>query len=339
MSASQPDLPDLPDPSARPARVRLRGAGDLVAAVPYLLGHTGLADDIVLVAQAGATVVLTVRVDLAALTAGALWTSTVRALANAGARTVHLIAYPAGPVSDATLRGVHADLAAAHAACPPALDVDRVLTVSGDRWWAHDLTSATPPHGPGSVVVDNPGLTLHLALGYGVPAASRDQAVAILDPHPAPVRAQVHQLLRALPAATRQQRSGVVDAAHAAREHRPTGWRLDEAAAVLDAVTDLHVRDLALAHIADPAGWWVWSTLLPYAPDPWVAPAATMLAVAAHQRGDGVLANAAIAKALAVDPAYGLAGLFDQILRIGVTPTVVKDMITGAVAEITGPRS
>jgi hypothetical protein len=227
-----------PDPLPTPARgaarqrVRLTGAADLITTVPYLIGHTGLADDLVIVAQSGSRVVLTVRVDLAALTAGALWTSALAALTQAGARTVHLIAYPAGPVTDATLRGLHPVLAAACAARAPGLDVERVLTVSGDRWWAHDPTSGDAPQGPGTLVPDNPGLTLQLALGYGVPAASRGHAIAVLDPHPDPVRARVGHLLRHLPPATREQRSAVVDAAHAARTDRPTGWRLEEAAAV-----------------------------------------------------------------------------------------------------------
>jgi hypothetical protein len=329
-----------PDPLPTPARgaarqrVRLTGAADLITTVPYLIGHTGLADDLVIVAQSGSRVVLTVRVDLAALTAGALWTSALAALTQAGARTVHLIAYPAGPVTDATLRGLHPVLAAACAARAPGLDVERVLTVSGDRWWAHDPTSGDAPQGPGTLVPDNPGLTLQLALGYGVPAASRGHAIAVLDPHPDPVRARVGHLLRHLPPATRQQRSAVVDAAHAARTDRPTGWRLEEAAAVLDAITDVTVRDLALAHLGSEAAWWVWSTLLPYAPQVHVAPAATLLAIAAHQRGDGVLAGAAVDKALAADPGYSLAGLFQQILRAGITPTAVKDLITDAVEEL-----
>jgi hypothetical protein len=129
----------------------------------------------------------------------------------------------------------------------------------------------------------------------------------------------------------------VIDAAHAARTDRPTDWRLEEAAAVLDAIGDVMVRDLALAHIGTEGAWWVWSTLLPYAPQERLAPAATLLAIAAHQRGDGVLAGAALDKALAADPGYSLAGLFQQILRAGVTPAVVKDMISDAVGELACP--
>jgi hypothetical protein len=336
MSAYQPDRPD---PSTRPARVRLRGAGDLVAAVPYLIGHTGLADDIVLIGQAGPAVVLTVRVDLAALTAGALWTCTVQALANAGARTVHLITYPTQPVSDATLRAVHADLAAAHAARPPGLDIDRVLTVSGERWWAHDLTAATPPRGPGTVVVDNPGLTLQLALGYGVPAPSRDAAVAVLDPHPRPVLDQVARLVQQLPLRTRSQRHAAVQAAHAARTQRPCRWTLTDAASVIDAVTDIQVRDLALAYAGRESGWWVWSTLLPYTRGLWAAPVASLLAVTAHQRGDGVLANAAIDRALAADPDYSLARLYRQILHAAIPPDQVRSIIGDALTELTPPTT
>jgi Domain of unknown function (DUF4192) len=81
----------------------------------------------------------------------------------------------------------------------------------------------------------------------------------------------------------------------------------------------------------------VWSTLLPYAPQERLAPVATLLAIIAHQRGDGVLAGAALDKALAADPRYSLAGLFQQILRAGITPTAVKALIRDAVNEMSTP--
>ena len=86
-------------------RVRLHGPGDLVQAVPYLLGFTGLCDDLALVATRDYLTVLTVRTDLGALAAGALWSATGAALASAQAGAVHLVAYPASPVTDAALRG------------------------------------------------------------------------------------------------------------------------------------------------------------------------------------------------------------------------------------------
>jgi hypothetical protein len=320
-------------------RIRLSDPGQLITAVPYLLGHTGQRDDLVLIAQNGARVVLGLRVDLAVLPAHAVWAASVRALANAGARTVQLLTYPAAPVTDTLLRQLHTDLTHAAATSPPGLQVTTALTVTAGRWWIHNLTANNPPTGHGTPVVDNPALTLALTLGYGVPAASRDAAVSVLNPHPRPVLDQITQLLRTVGSRTRSQRYAVVQAAHAARTQRPTGWTLPEAASVIDAVADVQVRDLALAHVGQECGWWVWSTLLPYAPGSWAAPVATLLAVAAHQRGDGVLANAAVDRALTADPGYSLARLYRQILDAAIPPDEVRSIIGDALTELTPPTS
>jgi hypothetical protein len=333
-------------PAAAPAaagtrmrRIRLGDPGELVTAVPYLLGHTGQRDDLVLIAQNGGRVVLGLRVDLAVLPAHTVWATSIRALANTGARTVQLLAYPSAPVTDALLARLHADLTHATATSPPGITVTGALTVTAGRWWAHDLTGNIRPAGPGTPVPDNPALTLALTLGYGVPAASRDAAVSVLNPHPQPVLDQVARLVQQLPVRTRSQRHAAVQAAHAARAERPCGWTLPDAASVIDAVTDIQVRDLALAHVGEESGWWVWSTLLPYAHGLWAAPVATLLAVTAHQRGDGVLANAAIARALAADPDYSLAGLYRQILDAAIPPDQVRSIIGDALTELTPPTT
>jgi hypothetical protein len=333
---------NVSDPVAegrRMRRIRLGDPGELVTAVPYLLGHTGQRDDLVLVAQAGVRVVLGLRVDLAVLPAHAVWAATFRALVNAGARTVQLLAYPAAPLTNVLLGQLHADLAHAAATCPPGLQVTSALTVTAGRWWVHDLTAQVSPAGPGRPVVDNPALTLALTLGYGVPAASREAAVSVLNPHPRPVLDQVARLVQQLPARTRSQRHAAVQAAHAARTQRPCGWTLPDAASVIDAVTDIQVRDLALAYAGRESGWWVWSTLLPYAHGLWAAPVATLLAVTAHQRGDGVLANAAVDRALTADPDYSLARLYRQILHAAIPPDQVRSIIGDALTELTPPTT
>jgi hypothetical protein len=331
-----------PDPVAegrRMPRIRLSDPGELVTAVPYLLGHTGQRDDLVLIAQDGGRVVLVLRVDLAVLPSHAVWATSARALVNAGARTVQLLAYPSAPVTDALLARLHTDLAHTATTSPLGVTVTSALTVTAGRWWVHDLAGNTPPAGPGTPVPDNPALTLALTLGYGVPAASRDAAVSVLDPHPQSVLDQVQGLLQLLPARTRSQRYAAVQAAHAARAERPCGWTLPDAASVIDAVTDIQVRDLALAHVREESGWWVWSTLLPYAHGLWAAPVATLLAVTAHQRGDGVLANAAIGRALTADPDYNLARLYRQILDAAIPPDQVRSIIGDALTEITPPTT
>ncbi|HEY6793511.1 MAG TPA: hypothetical protein VI248_02385 [Kineosporiaceae bacterium] len=102
------------DPGPVPVqRVSLRGAPALVQAVPYLLGYADLGDDLVLIATREHLTVLTVAVDLDALPDAHLWTAITPALERAGAAVVHLVAYPATPVNDARLAGLHAAFVAA----------------------------------------------------------------------------------------------------------------------------------------------------------------------------------------------------------------------------------
>jgi len=328
--------PDHSDPARRSPtrRVRLTGPADLVQAVPYLLGFTGLHDDLVLVATREHRVVLTIRTALAALDTDVLWTHTSTPLANADATDVHLIAYPTGPVTDLTLRDLHTRL---HTTCsrrPERFALAGTVTVADGRWWNHDLTG-TPPTGPGHLIPESPAVTLGLAVATGVPAGNRDQALAVLRPHPEPVLADVRSTIARLAARTQTQRLAVMHVSLDSRQHRPRAWTVTEAADVLDALADLLVRDTALLQAAADHASWTWSTLLPYAPQRWIPAVATLVAVTAHQGGDGVLARAALDAALAADPGYSLAHLFAQVLALGLTPdTVRRNLLEPAAEEI-----
>ena len=56
---------------------------------------------------------------------------------------------------------------------------------------------------------------------------------------------------------------------------------------------------------------------------------ATLLAVCAWLRGDGAMANVALARALDSDPAYTLARLLAQALARCVPPAELRTMIAG----------
>ena len=64
----------------------------------------------------------------------------------------------------------------------------------------------------------------------------------------------------------------------------------------------------------------LWLDLVRLAPPGWVAPAATLLALAAYQDGDSVLANLAIDRALDDDPGHQLAGMVRAVLGLGIPP-------------------
>ena len=223
---------------------------------------------------------------------------------------------------------------AAVAARPAGIEVGRVVTVAQGRWWAHDVTGPAP-QGPGTPIVDDPALTLGLSVAHGVPAASRAHVVATIGHHPDPVLAHVQTHLRALPGRGPAQRLALARQALARRTARPIEWTIPEAADVLDAVTDRTVRDHLLVVCDHEHAAWTWSTLLPYAPRRWRAPVATLTAFAAHQRGEGVLARAAVTEAVTADPDYALARMFTQVLDLGLTPRQVHDdLLAPAAAEL-----
>jgi hypothetical protein len=319
--------------------VNLAGPDAIVQAVPYLLGHAGLHEDLVVVCTRNHRHALVLRVGLTHLGTAALWARTADAMAAAGTEAVYLVAYPAGPVTDTTLAHLHTAFDCAAVLRPPHLKISRAITTADGRWWEHDLTGPAPA-GPGTPVTDDPAVTLGLSIGFGVPARDRDQILATLAAHPEPVLRQVHQAIDGLPKArTRDQRRRAAHQALAARAARPVSWQIPEAAAVLDALTDSWVRDELVVVSDRQHAAWTWSTLLPYAPPRWLAPVATLTAVAVHQRGDGILARAAIDRALQADPGYRLAGMFRQVLDLGLTPQAVRDnLLTPVAQELAGQQ-
>ena len=81
-------IPEVP----ASARVNLSGPAQLVQAVPYLLGHAGLNDDLVLICTRAERHTLAMRTDLALLGQVGLWERISAPLSAAGADAVHLIA-------------------------------------------------------------------------------------------------------------------------------------------------------------------------------------------------------------------------------------------------------
>lgn len=69
------------------------------------------------------------------------------------------------------------------------------------------------------------------------------------------------------------------------------------------------------------------------APEGYVAPAATILAILRWQQGDGSRAAAAVERALEADPAYSLADLINRSLLIGLHPAVWAEGLAGMARE------
>ncbi len=118
---------------------------------------------------------------------------------------------------------------------------------------------------------------------------------------------------------------------------------VEEAGRVLAGLADIHVRDeVALRCCGWLGGLAADGAGEPQPPSPddpvtqvlldlatssdgcWAVPALTLLALQYWNAGEGALANAAVERALDLDPGYRMAALADQLLRGGVPPDWVS---------------
>jgi hypothetical protein len=313
--------------------LRLTGPGQLVAVLPYLLGFLPPVGSLTVVAFRGRRVVLVTRTDLPAPgaldqpdTAQRLWGHQGRHLAEVDAETITIVGHTDSSRED-DLHQV-----ADHAPLP----VQDLIRTMGHRWWSLDCPAPTTCHQNacrpwGDTVPDDPGLAAVLiAHGAGIPGTRQDLD-RILTPGPL-ADTVAARLPRTSPPSLGDTLSALA-AAHAARRDGPITVDPDTAAVLLHALTDVHVRDACLVW-DDDAAWWLWTDLIRAAPLGWVAPVATLIALAAYRRGDGVTAATAAQHALLDQPDYNLAHLVQQALAMAITPDRLTDLITEAVTEL-----
>jgi hypothetical protein len=109
-----------------------------------------------------------------------------------------------------------------------------------------------------------------------------------------------------------------------------------ECARLLLGLDDVRVRDEAMGWAsADPTdrptaergGEPLWRALLRAAPDECAAAPAALLAWSAYLRGDGLVANLALERALQADPGYRLAHLLAAAYSHAVPPTELADVV------------
>lgn len=307
----------------------------LLTAVPYLLGFHPPADNLVVVGLRDRMLTILLVRDIPTATdlvtpddVRAVWRHTAHVLTRHGCDSVVLIAY-AGP-------GRIDDLHHLLDAIP--LPVEEAVRVDQDRWWAIDCPhpgrcthpACTPA---GQRLTDDLKVTSTMAAtGHAVPGTRADLA-HILRPGPADILHDVAARLPLDPAPTREDLFTALTRAHDARTVRPRPIPADHAAVLLHGLTDVIVRDACLAW-DDDAAWWLFTDLIRTAPPGWIAPVATVLALLAYQRGDGVTAAIAAEHALLDRPGYPLALLVRGLLDIATTPAQVRAVITEALTQL-----
>jgi len=219
--------------------------------------------------------------------------------------------------------------------------VELALLVAGQRWW--HLPADDDAEGHPIVIEDR--VQVPLAVRIGVPATSRQALVSSLAPARDDVRDLVRRHLATIEAnarhgkATQDSDHDRARAAYAAlvrarreRESGPSDLPADQAAVLLLALDDLTVRD-ACAPWHDDAALALWLDLTRIAPDGWAAPAATLLAFAAYQRGNGTLARLAADRALDDIPDYPLAALVATALDLAIPPHGLSQSLAEALRD------
>lgn len=324
------------DPSGRPL-VRLRGPADVVQAIPYLIGFRPV-DSVVTVALGGPTrqLVMTARVDIDDATVDALsvaWASAARNGASAVLIVIHDDAATAGALP-------HADLASdlRAAAGSAGLDVLDMLCVGVDRFWSYQCNrpACCPPQGR---PVERDGVVAAELVLQGMPLRERREDLEAEVAWDAERAARVATQVASLPPP-----AGSLQARRAAgvalldQLVRSATIPLDDAtaAAALDALMDVAVRDTQLHRRSDPEAERaarLWGDLGRGAPHGFRAAPLTLLAIAAYCRGEGARANVALEAAVADRPEYSMARLLGSAIAGALPPQGIVDAMDEAARD------
>ncbi|WP_436495850.1 DUF4192 domain-containing protein [Actinokineospora sp. HUAS TT18] len=227
--------------------------------------------------------------------------------------------------------------------------VDHPVWVSraeaGEPWWCY-----REPDCAG--VVPDPDATAFAAaraVEGMVKYPSREALVASLAPDPPDVVDRRSQALDTLVGAeVRAATNGCCDAdalakdmtlIHAAIADFAAATRMepdldeDRLARLILAMTHEDVRGECFKIAVSPqstAAMRLWTRLTKAAPIPERAEPACFLAIAAHLRGEGALAHAALTLALEADPAHPIAGLLRSAIQHAMSPDELRHILTRA---------
>lgn len=336
MHPEQPERRRPSDPKVLPDHgpVRICDPGDLIAAIPALLGFWP-SRSLVLICLAGgdgpSMVRAVMRHDLPDLAVGPADREAIERMSLVCARedidSVIAVVVDEAPAPgmhnavvdelDLHLTGYGVDLLGAHV----------VPEIAEGRPWRGlfgDSRSGILPDPASSCVA------VAQVLGGRAIRSSREELEAIVAPHPDRDRERLVELLRHGPA----RRAGAHDelelvlaqVAALASGEPPHGQQIADLARAL---SNVRVRDallaLAVTDEADAAEQ-LWILLTRALPEPERAEPATLLGYSAYARGDGPMAGVAFVAALEANPGHRLAGMLDAALQGGVRPGAIVEL-------------
>lgn len=305
--------------------VRITGPGAVVGAVPAMCGFVPRESLVALCLHAPRLRVgLTLRVDLPRGLEEQAVPDLADRLAHERPEAVVLVVFTeaAGVRPEELLVE-----ALTSALAERGVDVKDALLVRGGRWWSYlcDEPSCCPPDGTPVPATDERLLASAALDGRGI-LTDRDALVASLAP---PDDADAVRAELAAAAARRRPRRREVVAAFRAALRAGPGERVVDAAGLVVALQEVRLRDeVALLALDDAEGLLaLLVTLAGRSVPPYDVPVCALVALCAWLRGDGALANVALDRALAADPAYSMALLLRAGLDGQLPPSAVRSWL------------
>lgn len=282
-------------------RLSLPSPRSLVGALPHLLGYQPSRQLVVVLLRDGRLQV-TAAVDLPPLDEAALvWRALNLLVGQVRPDAALLIAYG----------DEDADLVVLECKNAAPVPVHLAARVSDARLWVLDCDNpdCCPP---GMPIETDPQVAATLTAVTGsAPLPHRDALGDCLTPAADDVLARVNQHLAELPPRPTDpiEAFARLDDARRARADGSVTMTERDAAQLLYALTDVHVRDTCLGWAARDDAWWLWLDLIRLTPRSHVPRVATLIASTAYAQGNGPMALTAARHALRVNPSYELARL------------------------------
>lgn len=318
--------------------LRVRGPGDLLQAVPYLLGFHP-SDSLVLVGLRAGRVAVTARVDLPDLSAPGLVPDLLSALVRGGAQQLVAVVYAPGGRLSAPQLPWRAAVEQMVAGCDEVgIEVrDAILTCAG-RWWSYLCADDGCCPADGHRLPEQTSVIAAAATYAGLVALpAREALAATLEPLPEAARRSLLPLVNRCEQTVAQQVHAGRGPRHeravkraifaAARQSEQPEWSAES----LDQQTLARFgAALRTAAVRDPLwvaidggrldGCGLWRELGRRLPSPYDAAPLFLLGWQSWRAGNGALAGMAAERALAADPGYSAADLLLAALHHGLDP-------------------
>jgi hypothetical protein len=336
--------------------IRLREPRDVLGVVPTMLGFHP-EQSVVLLCLGGARrqVRITMRADLPADPSAAAMRELTDRAAQAGTEAIVAAIYSeAAPAPGTPGELPHRDLVQQlRSVCAAeSIELLEVLLVGRGRWWSYLCrdTACCPPEGTALPTEVGPEVVRYraesvargsliwprrsdLEASIAAPGEeSRQATAAVFDA----VEAEfVHRLAAGDAESLRTETVHLFHDVHVRYRDGGGALEVETAARLAWGLHDIRTRDeiIGWSGGAQPGAFLaLLADLVRTVPPPQDAPACTVLAWAAYRSGDGALAQCALDRATASDPAYNLALLLQHALDRAVNPARLADVFTAAIA-------